>query len=187
MRKGRTAVDERVKEDNRTLGLVYACAIRRVLQKPKSVDAPMLCEALQQDKGVIDANLAKTILRDIAEVKRTATMTGKSGGNSALLDELTTLLQDSPAVVMDKLCVPKDAKQHIVLCLAVEYCLGRMTYMPGVVQGYIVKNAQYITKTAKMRMLRSIQAFEAAGCSLGMHVDAVSWKNFELWLIAQTN
>lgn len=176
-------------DENRDLALIYACALRWVLQKPEyEKQSEILCEAILKDKDVFDANSAAIILQDISK----PLYPGASGQFAALekrrqyfVAELTIPLQGITEAKTKTRRVPKTARQHMALCLALEYCLGRMTYMPEVYQSYVLCNAEYIPNAVKAKMLQIIKDYKASGASLGMSIDATAWLRFEAELKAQ--
>lgn len=72
-----------------------------------------------------------------------------------------------------------------VLNCAVRYCLGRMTYMPGLVTDWIMQHcAGMLTAKTLGVMKRDIDEAEARN-GLGMECDVTTWKKFRAWLEAQ--
>lgn len=176
-------------DENRDLALIYACAVRWVLQRPNyEKQSEVLCEAILKDKDVFDANSAAILLQDISK----PLYPGASGQFVALekrrqyfVAELAAPLQGITEAKTKERRIPKTTRQHTALCLALEYCLGRMTYMPGVFQGYVLRNAEYIPNAAKAQMLQIMKDYKASGASLGMSIDAAAWLRFEAELTAQ--
>lgn len=76
-----------------------------------------------------------------------------------------------------------DADFMSVLVCAVRYCLGRRTYMPSLVTGWIMKNCKLDEKTIKI-MLEDIDS-QQARFGLGDPCDYATWTNFESWLMLQ--
>ena len=72
-----------------------------------------------------------------------------------------------------------------VLNCAVRYCLGRMSYMPGLVTDWIMQHCRGIlTEKTLFVMKRDIDEATAAG-RLGMDCDVRTWQRFRLWLDGQ--
>ena len=69
-----------------------------------------------------------------------------------------------------------------VLNCAVRYCIGRMTYMPGLVTDWIMQHCHgLLTEKTLHVMKRDIdEARERAG--LGMDCDVETWRRFREWL-----
>ena len=69
-----------------------------------------------------------------------------------------------------------------VLNCAVRYCLGRTTYMPGLVTDWIMGNCKgLLTAKTLAVMKRDIDEAESRN-GLGMDCDARTWKWFRTWL-----
>lgn len=69
-----------------------------------------------------------------------------------------------------------------VLNCAVRYCIGRMTYMPGLVTDWIMQHCHgLLTRKALGVMKRDIDEARARD-GLGMNCDVTTWLNFRDWL-----
>ena len=69
-----------------------------------------------------------------------------------------------------------------VLISAVRYCLGRRTYMPGDVTGWIMSQCSGVmTKKDLYVMRRDIDEYRQRG-ALGMQIDVETWERFDAWL-----
>lgn len=69
-----------------------------------------------------------------------------------------------------------------VLTCAVRYCLGRMTYMPGLVTDWIMDHCKgLLTAKTLCVMKRDIDEAEQRN-GLGMDCDVRTWKRFRAWL-----
>ena len=69
-----------------------------------------------------------------------------------------------------------------VLNCAVRYCIGRATYMPGLVTGWIMSNCHgVLTRKTIGVMIRDIDE-AAAQDGLGMECDRETWERFRKWL-----
>lgn len=69
-----------------------------------------------------------------------------------------------------------------VLNCAVRYCLGRMTYMPGLVTDWIMQHCHgLLTAKTLFVMKRDIDEARARN-GLGMDCDVVTWLKFREWL-----
>ena len=72
-----------------------------------------------------------------------------------------------------------------VLNCAVRYCLGRQTYMPGLVTDWIMGNCAGILNEKTLAvMIRDIDEY-AQKYSLGDDCDVRQWQKFGVWLIEQ--
>ena len=73
-----------------------------------------------------------------------------------------------------------------VLTCAVRYCLGRATYMPGLVTDWIMEHCHgLLTRKTMSVMKRDIYEAEQRN-DLGMDCDARMWKRFRAWLEEET-
>lgn len=72
-----------------------------------------------------------------------------------------------------------------VLNCAVRYCIGRKTYMPGLVTDWIMQHCDgLLTEKTLYVMKRDIdEAAQQDG--LGMDCDVETWKKFRVWLDTQ--
>ena len=69
-----------------------------------------------------------------------------------------------------------------VLNCAVRYCLGRMTYMPGLVTDWIMQHCHgLLTAKTLFVMKRDIDEARARN-GLGMDCDVITWLKFREWL-----
>ena len=69
-----------------------------------------------------------------------------------------------------------------VLNCAVRYCLGRATYMPGLVPNWIMKHCKgMLTAKTLFVMKRDIDEAVSRG-RLGIACDVKMWKRFRAWL-----
>ena len=69
-----------------------------------------------------------------------------------------------------------------VLNCAVRYCIGRMTYMPGLVTDWIMQHCHgLLTDKTLGVMKRDIDEAKARD-GLGMDCDVVTWERFRAWL-----
>ena len=90
-----------------------------------------------------------------------------------------------------KNAVPLDEDLQTIMICAVRYSLGRKTYMPGLVTGWIMRNcAGKLYKGRIEIMLRDIQEQREMGersgwDSLGDPCDVRTWERFEAWLKAE--
>lgn len=82
---------------------------------------------------------------------------------------------------------------YTVLICAVRYCLGRRTYMPGLVTGWIMAAAPELPRETALIMLRDIEdqrrmgeRVKLNGNSLGDPCDVQVWERFEAWLQSRT-
>ena len=90
-----------------------------------------------------------------------------------------------------KNAVPLDEDLQTIMICAVRYSLGRRSYMPGLVTGWITNNC--VGKLDKGRieiMMRDIQEQREMGeranyPSLGDPCDVRTWEKFEAWLYGQ--
>lgn len=90
-----------------------------------------------------------------------------------------------------KNAVPLDEDLQTILICAVRYSLGRQTYMPGLVTGWIMGNCAGKLPNGRIEiMLRDIQEQREMGerlgrASLGAPCDVRTWERFEAWLREQ--
>lgn len=74
-----------------------------------------------------------------------------------------------------------------VLICAVRYCIGRATYMPGLVTGWIMEHCGgMLTGKTLAVMVRDIDEAGRRG-GLGMDCDVRTWMSFREWLKTQMN
>lgn len=72
-----------------------------------------------------------------------------------------------------------------VLTCAIRYCIGRMTYMPGLVTDWIMQHCNGIlTERTITVMKRDIDEAKARD-GLGMDMDVRTWMKFRAWLDEQ--
>ena len=65
-----------------------------------------------------------------------------------------------------------------VLNCAVRYCLGRATYMPGLVCGYITPLLPYLNDKTLWCFSEDIRKHQKSGRSFGMDIDEKTWMDF---------
>lgn len=71
--------------------------------------------------------------------------------------------------------------QTILIC-AVRYSLGRATYMPGLVTGWIMANCEgKLNRKTLTVMMRDIDEMRSRS-ALGMSCDVMTWMKFYGWL-----
>lgn len=80
-----------------------------------------------------------------------------------------------------------DSHYYTVLICAVRYCLGRRTYMPGLVTSWIMGNAPELPAETALIMLRDINDQRRMGERIGKEAlgdpcDVKTWEKFEAWL-----
>lgn len=84
-------------------------------------------------------------------------------------------------------CIRDDEKLQAILICAVRYCLGRETYMPGLVTGWIMGHCSgkltHNTLTVMMRDVDEVRKRDA----LGMECDVITWLKFYEWLRGETD
>ena len=73
----------------------------------------------------------------------------------------------------------------VPLCVAMRYSMGRMTYMPGLVQDLIKTHVKVFTNE-NLRQLAEEITSEHRVCQgkLGMDCDTKGWLEFRDWLLA---
>lgn len=69
-----------------------------------------------------------------------------------------------------------------VLNCAVRYCIGRRTYMPGLVTDWIRKHCHGILTAKTLGCMKRDIDEAAAGDGLGDSCDVETWLNFRVWL-----
>ena len=69
-----------------------------------------------------------------------------------------------------------------VLNCAVRYCIGRRTYMPGLVTDWIRKHCHGILTGKTLDVMRRDIDEAAAWDGLGDSCDVVTWMSFRAWL-----
>ena len=83
--------------------------------------------------------------------------------------------------------IPEDEVDFFgaVLTSAVRYCLGRATYMPGLVTGWIMEHCEGFLKGKTLSVMkRDIdEASERNG--LGMDCDKRTWRRFREWVVKE--
>lgn len=90
-----------------------------------------------------------------------------------------------------KNAVPLDEDLQTILICAVRYSLGRQTYMPGLVTGWIMGNCSGKLDKGRIEiMMRDIQEQREMGeranyNSLGAPCDVRTYEKFESWLFDQ--
>ena len=74
-----------------------------------------------------------------------------------------------------------------VLNCAVRYCIGRMTYMPGLVTDWIMEHCDGILTAKTLHVMkRDIDEARGRERGLGMSCDVETWLKFYDWLENQT-
>ena len=69
-----------------------------------------------------------------------------------------------------------------VLNCAVRYCIGRATYMPGLVTDWIMGNCHGILNARTICVMKRDIDEARAGDGLGMACDVETWLKFRDWL-----
>lgn len=72
-----------------------------------------------------------------------------------------------------------------VLNCAVRYCIGRKTYMPGLVTDWIMQHCHGILTAKTLGVMKRDIDEAAARDGLGMPCDVVTWHRFRAWLVLQ--
>jgi len=72
----------------------------------------------------------------------------------------------------------------IALC-AVRYCMGRTTYMPGLVTDWVRRHWNELPPRDRFNIQRDVQEFVESGRSMGDSCDVDTWKSFLRWMQAQ--
>jgi len=72
-----------------------------------------------------------------------------------------------------------------VLNCAVRYCIGRMTYMPGLVTDWIMQHCSGILTAKTLGVMKRDIDEAAARDGLGMSCDVETWRKFRSWLDSQ--
>lgn len=81
---------------------------------------------------------------------------------------------------------PHDRDFTGILICAVRYCLGRRTYMPGLVTTWIKRNLDgFIDKIDIDVMLQDIARQEELPGGIGDLCDIQVWNQFKSWLVSQ--
>lgn len=76
---------------------------------------------------------------------------------------------------------PRDLQ--VLLRSTFRYSLGRMTYMPGLIQGLIREHRSVFDDEMLLQMAEEIEAeHKIRGGRLGMDFDTRDWMNFRDWL-----
>ena len=73
---------------------------------------------------------------------------------------------------------PDDFGFGAVLVCAVRYCIGRQTYMPHTICGYIRGIFPALTDETLEAFIRDIEAHRKHGGSFGMYFDEEMWLKF---------
>ena len=85
---------------------------------------------------------------------------------------------------------PIDENMNAILICAVRYCIGRQTYMPGLVQEWIMRHEELLTKGTMEIMIRDIdeadrihhfEHFDIDGLG-DPKIDRPGWERFREWL-----
>lgn len=69
-----------------------------------------------------------------------------------------------------------------VLNCAVRYCIGRMTYMPGLVTDWIMQHCHGLLTAKTLGVMKRDIDEARARDNLGMSCDVVTWLRFRDWL-----
>lgn len=69
-----------------------------------------------------------------------------------------------------------------VLICAVRYCLGRMTYMPGLVTDWIMSHCGGMLTSKTLYVMRKDIEEAKAEDRLGMDMDKQTWEKFLRWV-----
>ena len=69
-----------------------------------------------------------------------------------------------------------------VLNCAVRYCIGRMTYMPGLVTDWIMQHCGGLLTAKTLGVMKRDIDEAAARNGLGMDCDIITWMKFRDWL-----
>lgn len=69
-----------------------------------------------------------------------------------------------------------------VLNCAVRYCIGRMTYMPGLVTDWIMQHCHGLLTAKTIGVMKRDIDEARAGDGLGMSCDYATWLRFRDWL-----
>lgn len=78
--------------------------------------------------------------------------------------------------------VPVSDDLEAILICAVRYCIGRATYMPDLVTGWIEENMRgRLSQRTISVMRRDIDEARQRG-GLGMECDVKTWMRFDMWL-----
>ena len=87
-----------------------------------------------------------------------------------------------------------DKDLNSILICAVRYCIGRQTYMPGLVQEWIMHHADLLTPQTVEIMIRDIdeadrihhyEKFDIDGLG-DTRIDRPGWERFRAWLKTRT-
>lgn len=80
----------------------------------------------------------------------------------------------------------KDPHTPLIMLCAMRYALGRQTYMPSVVQGYIRGNREELDFQTINVMIRDIDDADRIDGGLGdAKIDRPGWLTFREWLQGQ--
>lgn len=75
-----------------------------------------------------------------------------------------------------------------VLNCAVRYCIGRATYMPGLVTDWIMQHCHGILTAKTLYVMKQdIDDAAASPYGLGMDCDVKTWERFREWLNRETD
>jgi len=91
---------------------------------------------------------------------------------------------------MPKITIEKDHDFSTILLCAMRYALGRETYMPGLVQDFIMAHAEALDEGTRQTMIRDIrEADHITHCDWGTidglgdtKIDRPGWLAFKDWL-----
>ena len=77
-----------------------------------------------------------------------------------------------------------DDLEAILIC-AVRYCIGRATYMPGLVTGWIMSQMRGKLSNKTIAVMRNDIDDARRRDGLGMDCDVKTWEQFDEWLSGQ--
>lgn len=84
---------------------------------------------------------------------------------------------------MKKITLSPDIDEFgAVLNCAVRYCLGRMTYMPGLVTDWIMSHCGGMLTSKTLYVMRKDIEEAKAEDRLGMDMDKETWEKFLRWV-----
>ena len=84
------------------------------------------------------------------------------------------------------LALPADPDFGFAVIAAVRYCIGRQSYAPGLIQGFVKRYWDMIDEKTRVVLLRDITEelgfAERAGTKLGADFDHRGWVVYRDWL-----
>ena len=83
--------------------------------------------------------------------------------------------------------VPISDDLEAILICAVRYCIGRATYMPGLVTGWIEENMRGKLSQKTIGVMRRDIDEARRRQGLGMDCDVKTWEQFDVWLSLEEN